>query len=61
MAATVIEEDLVDEYRLNIMPVILGSGKSFFQSQHTKLSLEVINTKLLSCGVIIARYKRLKR
>ena len=57
LAATVVEAGLVDEYRLNIMPVIIGSGKSFFRTQQTSHSLELINTKRLSSGIIIARYK----
>ena len=61
LAATVVEAGLVDEYRLNIMPVILGSGKSFFRIQQTSHSLELINTKRLSSGIIIVRYKSIRR
>lgn len=57
LAAKVIEAGLVDEYRLNIIPAIVGSGKSFFKDQNTKRSIELISTKKLKSGVVIARYK----
>jgi dihydrofolate reductase len=57
LAATAIEAGLVDEYRLNIIPVILGKGKSFFREQHSRFDLELISTKVLQSGVVIARYK----
>lgn len=56
LAATIIEAGLVDEYRLIINPVIIGKGKSFFRDQHSKQSLQLISTKKLLSGVIIARY-----
>jgi dihydrofolate reductase len=57
LAATVIEAGLVDEYRLRINPVIVGSGKSFFKDQNTKRFLELISTKKLKSGIVIVRYK----
>ncbi|MEO6549694.1 MAG: dihydrofolate reductase family protein [Ferruginibacter sp.] len=60
LAATVIEAGLADEYRLNIAPVILGAGKSFFRLQKAGYSLDLISAKQLASGVIIARYKSIK-
>ena len=57
LAATVIEAGLVDEYRLTINPVIIGSGKSFFRDQHSKRVLEPIQTKVQKSGVILANFK----
>jgi len=56
LAATLIDADLVDEYRLTINPAIIGNGKSFFRDQHTKHLLEPVQTKVLKTGVIIAQY-----
>jgi dihydrofolate reductase len=57
LASTVIGAGLVDEYRLAIVPVILGTGKSFFKDQSTKRSLELISTRQLKSDVVIVRYK----
>jgi dihydrofolate reductase len=57
LAATVIEAGLVDEYRLTINPVIIGSGKSFFRDQHSRHVLEPVHTKVQKSGVIMAAYR----
>jgi dihydrofolate reductase len=57
LAATIIEAGLVDEYRLTINPVIVGEGKSFFRDQHSKQFLQLISTKKLPSGVIIASHQ----
>jgi dihydrofolate reductase len=56
LARTVIKAGLVDEYRLNIVPAIVGSGKSFFREQSGRHDLELISTKVLQSGVVIVRY-----
>ena len=56
LAATLINAGLVDEYRLNINPVLLGKGKLFFRDQYQKSFLEMINAKPLKSGVLIVRY-----
>lgn len=56
LPASLIAAGLVDEYRLVINPAIIGSGKSFFRDQHTKHLLKPVETKILTSGIIIARY-----
>jgi dihydrofolate reductase len=57
LASAIISAGLVDEYRLNINPIIIGSGKSFFRDQVNRHLLKHISTKVLTSGVMIARYK----
>lgn len=57
-AATLIDSGLVDEYQLVINPVILTKGKSFFQQLTNRRQIELIDTKQLSTGVAILRYKQ---
>ena len=59
LAATVIDADLVDQYRLIINPVILGSGKSFFKDQYTKHCLDMVSVKKLKSGVIVTQYNKI--
>jgi dihydrofolate reductase len=56
LAASVIEGGLVDEYRFTVNPSLLGGGKSLFQQQHSRHSLELISTKTLSSGRLIVRF-----
>jgi len=53
---TLIQHNLVDEFRLLVYPIILGSGKRLFgDGDETKLKL--IETKSFSSGVILVRYE----
>jgi dihydrofolate reductase len=56
LAHTLIAHDLVDEYRLLIFPVHLGSGKKLFQDGATAAALRLLSTTTTSTGVIIATY-----
>ena len=55
---TLLKNDLVDELRLRIFPVILGTGKRLFAKGATSAAFELIESKALPSGVIIANYKR---
>jgi dihydrofolate reductase len=51
---------LIDEYRIIINPVILGSGHSMFKDIQEKINLELINTKTLGSGNVILYYQPVK-
>ncbi|HUX20323.1 MAG TPA: dihydrofolate reductase family protein [Spirochaetia bacterium] len=51
------QNDLVDEYRLHVYPLVLGSGKRLFP-QGTRLSLKLVETSPLPTGVVYIRYRK---
>lgn len=53
---TLIEHDLVDEYRLMIFPVILGSGRRLFPETRTKTTLQLVDSRSFSSGVVVHTY-----
>ncbi len=53
---TLIENRLVDEFRLMVFPVVLGSGKRLFPESPDKLSLELVDTKTFATGVQVNTY-----
>jgi dihydrofolate reductase len=55
---TLIEHDLIDEYRLWTFPVLLGSGKRLFEAGTIPAGLELIDSTTSSTGVVINRYRR---
>ena len=56
LAQTLIEHDLVDEYRLHYFPVHLGSGKKLFADGLKAAALRLVSSSTTSTGVIIATY-----
>ncbi len=52
-----IQHDLIDEYRLLVYPVVLGSGKHLFGDESNK-TLKLVETKPFSSGVVLLRYQR---
>ena len=50
LVRTLMKHDLVDEYRLLIHPVVLGSGKRLFEGGTTPAALQLIDTKTTSRG-----------
>jgi dihydrofolate reductase len=57
LAQTLIDHDLVDEYRLLYFPVHLGSGKKLFRDGAKPAALRLTRSSTTSTGVIIATYE----
>jgi len=55
---TLLKNGLIDELRLRIFPVTLGAGKRLFAEGTIPAAFELLESKALPSGVIIANYKR---
>jgi dihydrofolate reductase len=53
-----LEKDLVDELRLMVFPVVLGSGKRLFGETSDKKPLQLRDSKVVGDGVAILVYER---
>ena len=58
LVQTLIERDLVDELRLVIDPLVLGSGKRLFCQGGAPRSLSLVDSQVTTTGAIIATYAR---
>jgi dihydrofolate reductase len=54
---SLIEHDLVDELRLLIFPVVLGSGARLFPERPDKTKLELVDTRTFPSGVTANTYR----
>ena len=57
LARQLVENDLVDEYRLMIEPILLGGGKSLFPADGRARSLELASVTQAKTGVLICSYR----
>lgn len=57
LAHTLAQHDLVDEYRLHVYPLVLGSGKRLFPPG-TRIDLQLVESSPLPTGVVYLHYRR---
>ena len=55
---TLLEHDLVDEFRLKIYPITIGHGKRLFGADTIPASFKLLESKTSTTGVIVATYRR---
>jgi len=55
---TLIEHGLVDEFRLMVFPVLLGSGKRLFPDSEERRTLQLAETKQFPSGVVVHHYRQ---
>jgi dihydrofolate reductase len=58
LVQTLARNDLVDEYRLMIHPLALGSGKRLFENGGVRVPLKLSASETTGTGVLILTYQR---
>ncbi len=54
---TLLQHDLIDEYRLMVHPLVLGSGKRLFREGSEKQTLKLVGTRSFSTGIVVLTYQ----
>ena len=57
LSATLLEQGLFDEYRLCLVPVVLGSGKQLFGRALSRLRMKLLESRPLASGSVLLRYE----
>jgi dihydrofolate reductase len=57
LAASLIPHGLIDEFRIGVCPVILGSGTPLFKQSPERLKLKLLDAKPYSTGIVVLRYE----
>lgn len=58
LAGTFMRLGLIDEYRVFVHPVVLGSGKRMFSPSANAIALRLLETRTFEGGVALLRYER---
>jgi dihydrofolate reductase len=56
LVQSLMETDLIDEFRFLVHPVIKGSGKRFFKDG-SQAALKLVEAKAFSSGVVLMVYQ----
>ena len=56
-----LTEGLLDELRLMIHPVVVGTGRHLFAEGHQQVPLQLVESTTFSTGVVSARYQPARR
>lgn len=54
-----IELDLIDEYIISIIPILLGNGTKLFKDNRTKQNIKLLSSKSFDSGLVQLHYSRL--
>lgn len=57
LANALMEHDLIDEYRLMVHPVVVGSGKRLFEGGREPKGLKLVQTETFDSGVVVLTYQ----
>ena len=58
LVASLLNEDLIDELRLIVHPIVLGKGQGLFAGVNKRLSLDLVQAKSTESGRVILSYRR---
>jgi dihydrofolate reductase len=58
LGAEFARQDLIDEYRLYVHPIVIGRGKPMLRPSEAKVPLSLIETRTFGNGVVLLRYER---
>ena len=57
LAVALLKPGLIDEIRIIVNPLVLGSGKTLFQGFNDRLKLQLLETRTFPSGSIFLRYR----
>ncbi|MGI0092402.1 MAG: dihydrofolate reductase family protein, partial [Nitrososphaerales archaeon] len=61
LALSLIKDGLIDELRIMLVPVAIGSGSTLFQGLEGKLNLELAKTRRFDSGNLLLYYTASKK
>jgi dihydrofolate reductase len=57
LVRSLLRDDLLDELRLMVHPVVVGSGKRLFEDGGDRKALELVDSRTFGTGVLYLTYR----
>src|ERR1700722_19506547 len=57
LVRSLMQYDLIDEYRLMVFPIVLGAGKRLFEDGSDTTTLRLVEAETFSSGVVLLTYQ----
>jgi dihydrofolate reductase len=57
LVRSLLADDLLDELRLMVHPIVVGSGKRLFEERGDQKALELVDAQTFSTGVLYLTYQ----
>jgi dihydrofolate reductase len=57
LVRTLMQHDLIDEFRLMVHPIVLGSGKRLFGDGCAMQVLQLVDSRALGSGILLLTYR----
>jgi dihydrofolate reductase len=57
LVRSLLRDGLIDELRLMVHPVVVGSGKRLFEEGGDRIALELVDSRTFSTGVVYLTYR----
>ena len=59
IANELMKENLIDEYIISVIPILLGNGTKLFKDGRPELKLKLVSTQQFDKGLVQLHYKRI--
>ena len=57
LVRSLLRNGLIDELRLMVHPIVVGSGKRLFEEDEEQIALELVDSKTFATGVVYLTYR----
>ena len=54
---SLMQEDLIDEYRLMVFPIVIGNGKRLFHGESQQKAFKLVQSQTFGSGVVVLTYE----
>jgi dihydrofolate reductase len=58
LVQSLAQQNLIDEYRLMVHPIVVGGGKRLFHEGFAKSTLKLVDAKPFSSGIVLLTYQK---